>query len=182
LAAEGAAGHPAEAVVSAALSAAAAVSAAVVRVRAGNEMRTKEFLSKLDHDRIVQAIRDVESKTSAEIRVYIQRGHLSGDALTAAQKRFQKLGMQKTRERHGVLVFVAPRAHKFAVVGDEAIHEKCGETYWQRVVDSMREHFRNERFSDAIVDGIRDIGRVLAEHFPKRSTSSNDLPDEVVEG
>jgi uncharacterized membrane protein len=144
-------------------------------------MRTKEFLSNLDHDRIVQAIRDAEAKTSAEIRVYLQRGHLEVDALAAAQKRFQKLGMHKTRERNGVLVFVAPRAHKFAVVGDQAIHEKCGETYWQRVVESMREHFKNERFSDAIVDGIRDIGRVLAEHFPKGSTSPNELPDEVIE-
>jgi uncharacterized membrane protein len=144
-------------------------------------MRTKEFLSKLDHDRIVEAIRGAEAKTSAEIRVYIQRGHLSGDALAAAQTRFQKLGMHKTNERNGVLLFVAPRAHKFAVVGDQAIHEKCGETYWQRIVDLMREHFRSERFSDAIVDAIRDIGRVLAEHFPKRSTSANELPDEVIE-
>lgn len=145
-------------------------------------MRTKEFLSKLDHDRIVQAIRDAETKTSAEIRVYIQRGHLSGDPLASAQKRFQKLGMHKTGERNGVLVFVAPRAHKFAVVGDQAIHEKCGETYWQSVVESMRDHFKNERFSDAIIDGIRDVGRVLAEHFPKRSTSSNELPEGIVEG
>src|SRR3984893_5292479 len=145
-------------------------------------MRTKEFISKLDHDRIVKAIQEAESKTSAEIRVYLQRGKLADDALNAAQKRFQKLGMHKTRERNGVLVFVTPRAHKFAVVGDQAIHEKCGETYWQRVVESMREHFRNERFSDAIIDGIRDIGRVLADHFPKRSTSSNQLPDEIVGG
>jgi uncharacterized membrane protein len=159
---------------------AAEASVEAAQVRVGN-MRTKEFLSKLDHDRIVRAIRDAETKTSAEIRVYVQRGQLSGDPLASAQKRFQKLGMHKTQERNGVLVFVAPRAHKFAVVGDQAIHEKCGETYWQRVVESMREHFKNERFSDAIVDGIREIGRVLAEHFPKRSTSSNELPDEVIE-
>jgi uncharacterized membrane protein len=145
-------------------------------------MRTKEFLSKLDHDRIVKAIQEAESKTSAEIRVYLQRGKLADDAVNAARKRFQKLGMHKTAERNAVLIFVAPRAHKFAVVGDQAIHEKCGETYWQRVVDLMREHFRNERFSDAIVDAIRDIGRVLAEHFPKRSASSNELPDEAIEG
>lgn len=144
-------------------------------------MRTKEFLSKLEHDRIVRAIREAEAKTSAEIRVYIQRGKLSGDPLIAAQKKFQRLGMHKTLERNAVLVFVAPRVHKFAVVGDQGIHEKRGDAYWQRVVDAMREHFRNERFSDAIVDAIRDIGSALAEHFPKRSTSSNELPDEVIE-
>jgi uncharacterized membrane protein len=145
-------------------------------------MRTKEFLSKLEHERIVQAIRDAEAKTSGQVRVYIQRGKLAVDPLTAAQKKFHRLGMHKTAERNAVLIFVAPRAHTFAVVGDKAIHEKCGESYWQGIVDLMREHFRNERFSDALVDAIRDVGGVLAQHFSKRSTSSNELPDDIVQG
>jgi uncharacterized membrane protein len=144
-------------------------------------MRTKEFLSKLEHERIVQAIRDAEAKTSGEIRVHIQRGKLNTDPLIAAQKKFHRLGMHMTADRNAVLIFVAPRADKFAVVGDQAIHEKCGDTYWQRVVDLMRAHFRNEKFSDALVDAIRDVGRALAAHFPRRSTSP-DLPDEIVEG
>src|SRR5437588_4033573 len=105
-------------------------------------MRTKVFLRKLEHDQIVQGIRDAESKTSGQIRVFIQRGKLEVDPLIAARKKFQRLGMRKTPERNAVLIFVAPRAHKFAVVGDKAIHEKCGETYWQRVVELMRERFR----------------------------------------
>ena len=145
-------------------------------------MRTKEFLTKLEHDRIVEAIRDAESKTSGQIRVFIQRGALDVDPLIAAQKKFHRLGVHKTRERNAVLIFVAPRAHKFAVVGDRAIHEKCGEELWQRIVEKMREHFRNENFSHAIVDAIRETGDALAAHFPKRSTSAGELPDEVVEG
>jgi uncharacterized membrane protein len=144
-------------------------------------MRTKEFLSKLEHDRIVDAIRNAEANTSGEIRVYVQRGKLKSDPLIAAQKKFHRLGMHRTADRNAVLIFVAPRVHKFAVVGDKAIHEKCGETYWQRVVDLMREHFRNERFSDALVEAIRDVGSVLTKHFPKRSTSSTELPDEIVD-
>jgi uncharacterized membrane protein len=144
-------------------------------------MRTKEFLSKLEHDQIVQAIKDAEAKTSGEIRVYVQRGKLNIDPLIAAEKKFHRLGMQRTADRNAVLIFIAPRVHKFAVVGDKAIHEKCGESYWQRVVDLMREHFRNERFSDALVEAIRDVGSVLTEHFPKRSTSSTELPDEIVD-
>ena len=144
-------------------------------------MRTKEFLSKLEHDRIVQAIRDAESKTSGQIRVFIQRGELDVDPLTAAQKRFHRLGMQKTPERNAVLIFVAPRAHQFAVIGDEGIHKKCGEDLWQRLVDSMREHFQRENFTEAIVDAIHEIGEALAAHFPRRSTSTGALPDEVVE-
>jgi uncharacterized membrane protein len=140
---------------------------AVAQARAGNSMRTKEFLTKLEHDRIVQAIRDTESKTSGQIRIFIQRGKLNIDPLVAAQKKFHRLGMHKTPERNAVLIFVAPRAHKFAVVGDKAIHEKCGEQLWQRLVDGMREHFRNEKFSHALVEAIEETGKALAEHFPK---------------
>ena len=144
-------------------------------------MRTKEFLSKVEHDRIVHAIREAESKTSGEIRVYVQRGKLSSDPLTAAQKKFHQLGMHKTREQNAVLIFVAPRAHKFAVVGDKAIHEKCGDEFWQRIVEGMRVHFQNEKFSHALIEAIKEIGKLLAAHFPKRPANTNELPDEIAE-
>src|SRR5262245_66583906 len=77
----------------------ARVSAEAALDRAGDQMRTREFLSKLEHDRIIHAIRNAESKTSGEIRVLIQRGKLNSDPFLAAQKKFHRLGMHKTRER-----------------------------------------------------------------------------------
>ena len=145
-------------------------------------MRTKEFLSRLEHERIVSAIREAESKTSGEIRIYIQRGKFDHDAVLVAQKKFQRLAMHKTRERNAVLILVAPRAHKFAVVGDKAIHEKCGEQFWQHVVDGMRVHFQHEKFSSALTEAINEVGKVLAAHFPRTSANPNELPDEIVEG
>jgi uncharacterized membrane protein len=159
----------------------AEVSVAAAPARAGNSMRTKEFLSKLEHDQIVHAIRDAESNTSGQIRVYIQRGKADVDPLVAAQTKFHRLGMHKTPKRNAVLIFVAPRAHKFAVVGDKAIHEKCGEQFWQQLVHGIREHFRNEKFTDALVEAIREAGNALATHFPRGSTSSGQLPDNVIE-
>jgi len=144
-------------------------------------MRTREFLSKVEHDRIVQAIREGESKTSGEIRVFIQRGKLNVNPLVAAQKKFHQLRMHATHERNAVLIFVAPRAHKFAVVGDRAIHEKCGDEFWQRVVDGMRVHFQNEKFSHALVEAIQEVGKALAAHFPGAPTNTNELPDDVLE-
>jgi uncharacterized membrane protein len=144
-------------------------------------MRTREFLSKVEHDRIVQAIRGAEARTSGEIRVFIQRGKLNADSLVAAQKKFHQLRMHKTRERNAVLIFVVPRAHKFAVVGDKAIHEKCGEEFWQRIVDGMRAHFKNEKFNQALVEAINEIGKLLAAHFPKTAGNANESPADVLE-
>ena len=159
----------------------AAVSAAAERGRAGDQMRTREFLSKLEHDRILQAIREAESKTSGEIRVLIQRGKLKSDPLVAARKKFHRLGMYKTRERNAVLIFVAPRVHKFAVIGDTAIHEKSGDEFWKRIVEKMRNHFQNEKFTDALIEAVEQVGAVLVSHFPQRVRDTNELPDDVIE-
>lgn len=145
-------------------------------------MRTKDFLSRLDHDRIVAAIRAAEATTSGQIRIYIQRGELSGDALEYAQRKFTKLGMHETRERNAILIFVAPRARKFAVIGDEAVHRKCGDEFWDLVVERMRGHFLEENFTDAIVEAIEEAGSLLSRSFPKTADSTNELSDDIIEG
>jgi uncharacterized membrane protein len=145
-------------------------------------MRTKDFLTQLDHDRIVSGIRAAEAKTSGQIRVYIQRGELDGDALVEAQAKFKPLGMEETSERNGILIFVTPRARKFAVVGDKGIHEKCGAELWERLVVAMREHFLNSNFTNGLVEAIDEAGKALAYHFPKKALPQNELPDEIVEG
>jgi len=146
-------------------------------------MRTKEFLQKLDHERIVKAIQEAEAKSSGNIRVYLQRGEIEGDALPLAQKQFLKFKMDHTQHRNAVLIFVAPRAQKFAVVGDAGIHHKYGNELWEAVVKKMGEHFRQEHFTDALVDAIHDLGQVLAEQFPRvAGEKANELPDDVIEG
>ena len=142
-------------------------------------MRAKEFLSKLEHDRIVGTIREAESKSSGQIRVYIQRAELRSDPVPIAEQKFRQLGMDKTSERNAVLLFISPRGRKFAVIGDRAIHQKCGEQFWQEVVDRMRDNFKNEKFTKALVEAIAEIGKVLAAHFPPQPTSANELPDEI---
>jgi uncharacterized membrane protein len=145
-------------------------------------MRTHRFLRELEHDRIIRAIKDAEAKTSGQIRVFLQRGKFEEDALERAQKKFLHLGMEKTRERNAVLIFVAPRVQKFAVVGDEGVHQKCGEKFWTDLVARMRKHFLREDFTAALVEAISATGEVLARHFPKTGATTNELPDEIVEG
>jgi uncharacterized membrane protein len=145
-------------------------------------MRTHSFLRQVEHDRIVQAIKKAEAKTSGQIRVFLQRGKFEEDALERAQKKFLQLGMEKTAERNGVLILVAPRMQKFAVVGDEGVHEKCGEEFWQALVARMRQHFLREDFTEALLEAIHATGALLAKYFPRTGPATNELPDEVVEG
>jgi uncharacterized membrane protein len=148
----------------------------------GNKMRTHHFLRRLDHNRVTQAIKKAEGKSSGQIRVFIQRGQFEDDALPRAERRFLQLGMQKTRDRNAVLIFVAPRAHKYAVVGDVGVHEKCGEEFWKKLVHDMRAHFKNADFNRAIILAISEVGKLLAAHFPRTGDTINELPDEIAQG
>jgi uncharacterized membrane protein len=144
-------------------------------------MRTKDFLSQLDHHRIVRAIAAAETQTSGEIRVYVKRGEID-DVMPAAREQFDKLGMTATRERNAVLIFVAPRSQKFAVLGDEGIHQRCGDGFWEQLVGAMQTFFRAQNFTDAVVHAIERTGALLAEHFPRQLDDRDELPNAVEEG
>lgn len=141
-------------------------------------MKARDFLKQLRHDEIVAAIRESEKKTSGEIRVYITRQPIE-DPLPAAQMHFVQMGMEKTRERNGVLIFVAPRSHKFAVVGDTGVHTRCGEVFWTTLAKEMSGHFKKSEFTKGIVHGVQKAGELLAQHFPRRPGDANQLSDEV---
>ncbi len=144
-------------------------------------MRTKDFMARLEHPRIVGAIAQAEAKTSGEIRVYVQRGEVKEEPLALAEAKFLEFGMEKTAARNAILILVAPRAQKFAVVGDEGIHQKCGAAFWNDLVMAMRTHFQRAEFTDALVEAIETAGKALAEHFPRQPDDRNELPDTILE-
>lgn len=141
-------------------------------------MRARDFLNQLRHDNIVAAIRAAEHRTSGEIRVFISRKPVE-EPVAAAQTAFVRLRMDKTRERNAVLIFLAPRTHKFAVIGDAGVHEKCGDVFWQELAKAMTDYFRRSEFTQGILHGIKKAGELLAEHFPRRPDDRNQLPDGV---
>ena len=113
------------------------------------------------------AIRDAEQKTSGQIRVSISPNHVD-EPVVAAQVEFMRLGMNQSPERNGVLIFVAPRSHKFAVIGDEGVHAKCGDEFWRKLADAMTGYFRKSEFTPGIIHGVQKAGELLAEHFPRQ--------------
>jgi uncharacterized membrane protein len=141
-------------------------------------MKAREFLGQLRHDDIVAAIREAEQQTSGEIRVFISRQPIA-DPLPVAQAQFLKLRMDRTRHRNGVLIFVAPRTHKFAVIGDAGVHTHCGDMFWRELADEMAGHFRKSEFTAGVVHGIRKAGQLLARHFPASPGDRNELSDNV---
>ncbi len=145
-------------------------------------MQTRSFLDTLDHERIVKAIQDAEARSRGEVRVHVSRRAVAA-VESAAARQFEALGMTRTAERNGVLLFVAPVSRTFAVIGDEGIHARCGPDFWKDVAAAMETDFRAGRYTDGIVKGVARVGEALATHFPREegTTDTNELSDEVTE-
>ena len=145
-------------------------------------MQTSSFLGTLDHERIVKAIQDAEARSRGEVRVHVSRQAVQ-DPETAAARQFEALGMTRTAERNGVLLFVAPVSQTFAVIGDEGIHARCGPDFWKDVAAAMETDFRAGHYTDGIVKGVARVGEALATHFPRQegTADANELSDEVTE-
>jgi uncharacterized membrane protein len=138
----------------------------------------RRFMSEADFDAVTRAIAEAESSTSAEIRIHLDHA-CPGDAVASAVRVFERLGMHRTAERHGVLIYAAVKHRKLAVIGDEGIHERVGEAYWQRLVDGMLSHFRSERARDGFIHALGELTAVLRQHFPRRPDDRNELSDEI---
>ncbi len=142
-------------------------------------MKASEFFKRLQDEVIVAAIAAAEQRTSGELRVVVTQDKPT-DAVATAQQVFDVLGMTRTRERNGVLLYIAPGVQQFAVLGDTGIHECCGEEFWKRLAVEMELCFRQGKFTEGIVDAIHLAGERLAEYFPRKPDDRNELPDQVV--
>jgi uncharacterized membrane protein len=128
-------------------------------------------------------VREAERHTTGEIRVALARWYFWGDVQRAAARAFRRLHMERTRERNGVLVFVAARRRALAIVGDRGIHERVGDEFWRATVTDMCASFRGGDLTGGTVRAVETIGRALAQHFPLGSgPNPNELPDAVVVG
>lgn len=145
--------------------------------------KEKEFFTKEEKDCIIETIRTAEQRTSGEIRVYVESRCMYMDAIDRAKEIFVQLSMDKTLDRNGTLVYVAVKDKQAAVFGDEGIHQKVGQKYWEEEVNKMLIFFKEQHLGDGICKVVTDIGEALNFHFPyNRETDKNELPDDIVFG
>lgn len=142
-------------------------------------MHRARFRRLVDAEAVRKAIAAAETETSGEIRVSVST-FFWGSVRKAAEKAFVRLGMTATRDRNGVLFFVVPSRRRFVILGDEGIHEKVGQEFWEKVAAEVSKRFRAGDFTGGLQAGIAEAGARLAEHFPYEGERDvNELPDEV---
>jgi len=145
--------------------------------------KKKNFFTAEEQQLIIEAIQNAERMTSGEVRVFVESKCSYMDAIDRAAELFFQLEMQKTDDRNAVLLYVAMKDRQLAVFGDEGIHEKVGNEYWNNAVQKMISNFNRENYAAGIAEVVKDIGAALTKNFPfNNDTDKNELPDDIVFG
>jgi uncharacterized membrane protein len=139
----------------------------------------EKLFSSEEKAQITAAIRSAETRTSGEIQVHIEN-HCKGNVLDRAAEVFETLKMDQTKDRNGVLFYLAVIDHKFAILGDVGINAVVPIDFWEKAKDLMEDHFRKGQFKQGLIAGINQAGDQLGAHFPfEESGNKNELSDEI---
>ena len=143
----------------------------------------KQIFTKEDLTAIASAIGKAEKTTAGEIRVSIrQKRRWTEKKRTIeeiARKEFHLLGMTKTKNRTGILIFLLLEDKKFFILADDGIHAKVKEGTWEKIATEMSNHFSQKNFPMGIIHGVASVGEELSRFFPKKTDDTDELPNDV---
>src|SRR6187399_1080904 len=148
--------------------------------RAGTRRRfTNEVL-----DAIESAVAVAERKTSGEIRFAIDTT-LSIPELWAgkhprdcAHEAFARLRVWDSELNNGVLIYVLMADRDVEIVADRGAAARISPAEWEAACRLMESHFREGRFKEGALAGVRAVGGLLEREFPSRSDNRDELPNQ----
>ena len=136
------------------------------------------ILNREEDHKIVEAIKQAELNTSGEIKVHIEN-YCRGDVEQRCLTVFNKLRLNETKLRNGVLIYLAVKDRKLAILGDEGINKVVEYGFWNDVKDLMLSHFKDGRFTEGLEQGILRCGEKLKTYFPYQTDDINEIPDDI---
>lgn len=142
-------------------------------------MGLEKFLKDEEQRAVVAAIVEAEACTSGEIRVHVEPKCKCGNPLDRAVEVFRKLGMHETRERNGVLIYIAYASRQFAIIGDRGIDERVPADFWENEKRMLASYLREGRPFEGLCKVIGQVGVNLSEYFPHKDDDVNEQSDEI---
>ena len=136
------------------------------------------IFSEKEQELISNAVAEAERYTSGEIRICIEKT-CSEPVLDRAANYFKKLGMNKTAQRNGVLIYIAAKDHQFAIIGDAGINKLVPHDFWDSTKYTMLSYFKEGDLPAGIIAGVKIAGEQLKVYFPYLDGDVNELPNEI---
>ena len=135
---------------------------------------------------IEAAIHELESQHSGEVRFVVETAfdlpELWRDlpARRRAADLFGRLGVWDTAENNGVLIYVLLADRDVEILADRGIASRVPPHEWEQVCRDIEGHYRAGRFRQGSVAGVREVGALLARHFPNPRSGANELPNQPI--
>lgn len=98
-----------------------------------------------------------------------------------AIKHFKVGAERRTHGRTGVLIYLSMREHRAEIIADEPIAAKVPAEIWGEAMAEMLDEIKQGRIAEGMAVGVRDVGYVLSQHFPRADDDENELPDRLIE-
>jgi uncharacterized membrane protein len=143
--------------------------------------KSEDFLTVTDEKALIAAIKDAEKNTSGEIRIHIEKS-TNKLPIDRAIEVFSVLEMDKTKQRNGVLLYIAVESKKFAILGDEGINKLVPDDFWDTEKELVLSHFKRGDFAKGLELAIIEVGKKIKVFFPYQSNDTNELSDEISKG
>lgn len=138
----------------------------------------EQWLTAEELHRVRQAIERAEQRTSAEIRVHLDITIVE-DVLDHAALVFDRLGMDRTKQRNGVLLYVSIPARRAGVICDVGVNAKVPKGYWKSILRTLLNHFRQGGYAQGLCAAVERLGEELAPLFPPADDDDDELSNQV---
>jgi uncharacterized membrane protein len=132
---------------------------------------------------IEAAIRASERLHRAELRFVVEGGL---DVLPVwrgltprerALELFSELRVWDTADNSGVLIYVQVVDRDIEIVADRGVAGKVPQAQWEAVCRRMEAAFGASRYEEGAIEGLAEITKLLAAHFPAQGANPDELPD-----
>lgn len=116
------------------------------------------------------------------LRLALTPKHIKLARVRARAVSMFKVGTEaKTVGRTGVLLYLSMKEHRAEIVADEEIAKLVAPEVWGDAMIALLDRVKAGKPGEGMAEAVRQMGIVLAEHFPKGSENPNELPDRLIE-
>lgn len=136
------------------------------------------FLTDYQMASLVEAIATAENHTTGEIKIHID-SHTEGNNAEKALEVFTALCKDKTEQKNAVLFHVNFEQHYLTIIGDEGIHKKVHQIFWDQLHDKIVADFANGNYHDGLKNAVLETGYELKKYFPISGKNPNELSNEI---
>lgn len=136
------------------------------------------FLTDYQMVSLVEAIQTAENQSRGEIKIHID-STTEGNNAEIAFEVFKTLCKDRTADKTAVLFHVNFEQHYLTIIGDEGIHHKVHQSFWDKMHDEITTSFSKSKYFEGLKNAILETGVELKKYFPIVGENPNELSDEI---